>query len=141
MLHIGPAEIFVVLALALVFLGPRRLPEVAKQVGRFMGEIRRTSDELRRTLDDEVREEDREKRRREFAERRQALREAADERAAERTAERAETLPDGEPVDSLGPPAAGETAVAEETALAEEISDPTIPPEVAEAADPPEEPA
>ena len=120
MLHIGPAEIFIVLALALVFLGPRRLPEVARQLGKVMGEIRRTSDELRRTLDDEVREEDRSKRRREFAERRQALREAAEERAAERSAERAEGLPEGEPADSLGPldepdatPAAEDVAVEE----------------------------
>ena len=109
MLHIGPAEIFVVLALELVFLGPRRLPEVARQVGRFMGEIRRTSDELRRTLDDEVREEDRDRRRRDFAERRQALRESAQERAAERLAKRAEDTPEGEPVDSVGPESVDES--------------------------------
>ncbi len=58
-----------VLALALVFLGPEKLPEVARQVGKFVGQIRRTTDELKRTLDSEIRDEERDRRLAEYRER------------------------------------------------------------------------
>ena len=67
----GPAEILLILALALILLGPKRLPEAARQVGKILGEIRRTTDDLRRTLDQEVRDEEREKRLAEYRERQQ----------------------------------------------------------------------
>ena len=51
-----------ILALALVFLGPEKLPDVARQVGKFVGQIRRTTDELKRTLDTEIRDEERDRR-------------------------------------------------------------------------------
>lgn len=38
---IGPAEIFVVLIVALVVLGPNRLPDAARSVGKAMAELRR----------------------------------------------------------------------------------------------------
>ena len=54
---IGPAEIMVVLLVALIVLGPARLPEAGRQVGRALAEMRRWStrvqDEVRNTLDAE----------------------------------------------------------------------------------------
>lgn len=54
---LGPAEIMVVLLVALVVLGPARLPEAGRQVGRALAEMRRWStrvqDEVRSTLDSE----------------------------------------------------------------------------------------
>lgn len=38
---IGAPEILVILVVALIVLGPERLPEAARQVGRFVGELRR----------------------------------------------------------------------------------------------------
>ena len=38
---VGPAEILVILVIALIVLGPNRLPEAARQVGRFVAEVRR----------------------------------------------------------------------------------------------------
>ncbi len=38
---IGPAEILVVLVIALLVLGPARLPDAARSVGRAIGEFRR----------------------------------------------------------------------------------------------------
>lgn len=61
-----------ILALALVFLGPEKLPEVARQVGKFVGQIRRTTDELKRTLDAEIRDEERDRRLAEYRERQAA---------------------------------------------------------------------
>ena len=40
---LGGAEILVILVVALLVLGPERLPEAARQVGRVMSEVRRMS--------------------------------------------------------------------------------------------------
>lgn len=40
---IGPAEILVVLVVALVVLGPNRLPDAARSVGKALAELRRVS--------------------------------------------------------------------------------------------------
>ena len=53
---LGPMEILVILVVALVVLGPARLPEAGRQVGRAMTEFRRWSTgvqtELRSALED-----------------------------------------------------------------------------------------
>jgi Tat protein translocase TatB subunit len=38
---LGPAEILVILLVALIVLGPDRLPEAARKVGQFVGEVRK----------------------------------------------------------------------------------------------------
>src|SRR5436309_949559 len=52
---LGPAEILVILVVALVVLGPKRLPEAGRQIGRFVSEIRHWSStvqaEIRDVLD------------------------------------------------------------------------------------------
>lgn len=40
---IGPAEILVVLVVALIVLGPNRLPDAARSVGKAMSELRRVT--------------------------------------------------------------------------------------------------
>lgn len=40
-MQLGPAEILVVLVIALLVFGPTRLPEVGRQVGRAVKELRR----------------------------------------------------------------------------------------------------
>ncbi len=47
MFGIGPEELALVALLALLVLGPERLPKVMRDMGRFVGDLRRTSDELR----------------------------------------------------------------------------------------------
>lgn len=49
---IGAAEILVVLVVALVVLGPNRLPGAARQVGRAMSEFRRVSSDLQAEVRD-----------------------------------------------------------------------------------------
>ncbi len=41
--NLGPAEILVILVVALIVLGPKRLPEAGKQVGKALAEVRRWS--------------------------------------------------------------------------------------------------
>jgi sec-independent protein translocase protein TatA len=50
--QIGPAEILVVLLVALLVFGPHRLPEIGRQVGKGMRELRRFQDTVRGELDD-----------------------------------------------------------------------------------------
>lgn len=45
-LGMGPLELLIVLGLALVVFGPGRLPEIARQLGRVLHEIRRVSSEV-----------------------------------------------------------------------------------------------
>ncbi len=49
---IGPAEILVVLVVALLVLGPSRLPDAARSVGRAIGEVRRYSSGFQSDLRD-----------------------------------------------------------------------------------------
>lgn len=50
MFGIGLPELFVILAVALVVLGPQRLPEVARMLGRAYGQLRRASEEFQQTI-------------------------------------------------------------------------------------------
>jgi len=51
---IGGAEILMILVLALLLFGPRRLPQIGKSVGRAMSEFRRATQEFRSSLEQEV---------------------------------------------------------------------------------------
>ncbi len=44
---LGPAEILVILVIALIVLGPSRLPEAGRQVGKALTEIRRWTQDVR----------------------------------------------------------------------------------------------
>jgi sec-independent protein translocase protein TatA len=47
---IGMPELLVILVVALIVLGPKRLPEIARSLGKGMAEFRRASTEFQRTL-------------------------------------------------------------------------------------------
>jgi sec-independent protein translocase protein TatA len=49
--NIGPAELIVILIIALIVFGPKRLPEVGRSIGRSLREFRRASDEIRGELE------------------------------------------------------------------------------------------
>ena len=51
---LGMPELILILALALLLFGPKKLPEIGKQVGKALGEFKRTSNELKRTIEDEM---------------------------------------------------------------------------------------
>lgn len=48
---LGMQEMLVVLLVALVFIGPRRLPEIARTLGRAINELRRAGEELKSQID------------------------------------------------------------------------------------------
>jgi sec-independent protein translocase protein TatA len=51
-------ELIVIMLLALLIFGPRKLPELGRSLGRSLGEFKRASNELRNTLDEEIRIEE-----------------------------------------------------------------------------------
>ena len=56
---IGVPELILIFVVALIFFGPRKLPELGKSLGKSLAEFKRASNELRSTLDEEIRQEER----------------------------------------------------------------------------------
>ena len=55
MFGIGPMELILVAVCALVFVGPQKLPDLMKQLGRFFVQARRYSSDIRNEFNDVVR--------------------------------------------------------------------------------------
>lgn len=53
--------------LALLLFGPKKLPELARQLGKLMGEFRRASNEFRMQMDEELRVSEQEERQKKIA--------------------------------------------------------------------------
>jgi len=53
-MNLGLQEMVFILVLALVLVGPRKLPEVARQLGKFLAEFKRASNEFRSQLETEM---------------------------------------------------------------------------------------
>ncbi|HYJ93690.1 MAG TPA: TatA/E family twin arginine-targeting protein translocase [Vicinamibacterales bacterium] len=71
---IGMPELVIILVIALIIFGPRKLPELGRSLGKSLGEFKRASNELRNTLEEEVRvEEQREQKAKMQAEQASAL--------------------------------------------------------------------
>jgi len=51
---IGTSELILIGIVALIFLGPRKLPEIAKKMGKIMSEFRNTTNEFKQTWEREV---------------------------------------------------------------------------------------
>jgi sec-independent protein translocase protein TatA len=50
MLNIGPQELLLILVVALLVVGPRRLPELGRSIGKGIREIRKAQEEVRKTI-------------------------------------------------------------------------------------------
>lgn len=51
---LGATELLFILAIALIFFGPRKLPQLARSMGKGLAEFRRASDDFKRTWEREV---------------------------------------------------------------------------------------
>lgn len=51
MFGLGMPEILLILAIALIVIGPKKLPDLAKTLGRAMGEFKKAAQDFKRTID------------------------------------------------------------------------------------------
>ncbi len=55
---IGTSELVLIGFIALIVFGPRRMPQMARTIGKAMSEFRRSTDDFKRTWEKEVKFED-----------------------------------------------------------------------------------
>jgi TatA/E family protein of Tat protein translocase len=51
---LGGPEVVLILVIALIVFGPRRLPEIGKSMGKMLAEFRKASNDFKRTIEDEL---------------------------------------------------------------------------------------
>jgi TatA/E family protein of Tat protein translocase len=52
--NIGFPELLIILAVALLIFGPKKLPEVGRSIGKALREFRRTTDEIKEKIEEEI---------------------------------------------------------------------------------------
>jgi sec-independent protein translocase protein TatB len=140
---LGMADSLILMVLALVVFGPRRLPQIGRQIGKLMYEFRKASNDFKFQMEEELRlSEEADRRKKEEEQRKQlALGQPAQESVSatpaaanpiespdagegkypEATAP--EAPKDDESTPRIAPPSTGETIAAERPARAAEQSD------------------
>src|SRR5438477_5509320 len=51
---VGMPEMLIILIIALIVFGPRKLPELGRSLGKSLAEFKKASNELRSTLEEEI---------------------------------------------------------------------------------------
>lgn len=103
MFGIGAPELMIIIVVALIVLGPKKLPEMMKSVGRGLAEFKRVGNDVKSTLDNEIERADQEIRKKE-----------ADEALAKRQAAATEAEAEAKAGASDDKPADAETAATDE---------------------------
>ena len=114
--NLGMADSLILMIMALVVFGPRRLPQIGRQVGKLMFELRKASNDFKFQMEDELRKaDDFDKQQQEEARKRAQEAQVA---ALAAPAPLAAAAPTPDPYADLNPPAVAEPA-AEPAATAE----------------------
>lgn len=51
---LGIQELILIVVIALIVFGPKKLPELGRSVGKALGEFRRASNDIKRTIEKEI---------------------------------------------------------------------------------------
>ncbi len=123
---LGMADSLILMVLALVVFGPRRLPQIGRQIGKLMFEFRKASNDFKFQMEEELRSAEDADRRKQEEERQRALALNAPAQPADATAEAPPT------VNAIESPYTGEgqypELTASEAARAEEGTPRILPP-------------
>ncbi|WP_320007825.1 Sec-independent protein translocase protein TatB [Maridesulfovibrio sp.] len=101
MFGIGSTELIVILVVALILIGPQKLPELIKNLGKGLSEVKKMSNDVKSTLDAEISAADEERKQKEEAEREAARKKAeaeAMEKARQSEAEKQQASEESEKV-------------------------------------------
>jgi sec-independent protein translocase protein TatB len=99
---LGMADSLILMVLALVVFGPRRLPQIGKQIGKLMYEFRKASNDFKFQMEEELRlAEEAERRKKEEAQRQQV---AASQPALEAAPEAVQSVTSPYPGEEVYPP-------------------------------------
>jgi sec-independent protein translocase protein TatB len=115
MANLGMADSLILMVLALVVFGPRRLPQIGRQIGKLMYEFRKASNDFKFQMEEELRNAEEADRRKKEEERQRTLALAAPAPAAAES-------PSSTDGSALAIPAATETANWEESAYPSTIA-------------------
>jgi sec-independent protein translocase protein TatB len=102
MFGIGTTELLVILVVALIVIGPSKLPDVMRTIGKGLAEFRRVSTDVKSTLEAEVQRADEAKRKEE----------AKKELFPEKEAAKADAAPEPVQAEAAAEPAAAEKRTA-----------------------------
>ncbi|WP_109487697.1 Sec-independent protein translocase subunit TatA/TatB [Occallatibacter savannae] len=105
---ISMVDSVILMVMALVVFGPRRLPQIGRQIGKLMYEFRKASNDFKFQMEEELRQSEEAERRKKEEERQRVL---AAQAASEQASVSADPVPVAKPAES---PYAGETTYPEQ---------------------------
>src|SRR5471030_3120036 len=73
MANLGMADSLILMVMALVVFGPRRLPQIGRQIGKLMYEFRKASNDFKFQMEEELRTSEEADRRKQDEDRQRAL--------------------------------------------------------------------
>jgi len=123
MANLGMADSLILMVMALVVFGPRRLPQIGRQIGKLMYEFRKASNDFKFQMEEELRTSEEADRRKKEEERQRTLALAAPAAEPAATAESATPLSDVTPLDATLLDSPSETPIVAEDA---EVTEPRI---------------
>jgi sec-independent protein translocase protein TatB len=138
MANLGMADSLILMVMALVVFGPRRLPQIGRQIGKLMYEFRKASNDFKFQMEEELRSSEEADRRKKEEERQRALELAAPAPAAVLPAPAPEVVivkpvsPDAEPVSVEPIPASSGSDSTAEAAIVQETYPRIMPPSTGE---------